>query len=412
MMLGLVDPDPLRLAAWRRLLEASGFSIAWTASTAAEAHHQLAACPVSFLVIASELPDANGPRLLHHARNTLPALSGLVFAAHPHLAVEALAWRAGAIGCLWLDSPWESITPALRHALKGFALWTPQDLQRIQRWWTMWGTPWTTLSPRQRQVAWAAAHGLSNREIAQSLRCSRETVRTHLNRALDRLGRADRVDLARWLAQGGLKDPRWAVLLDLEPLPDEQTLLEAVDETPISPLRQHTGKSRFGGRHPALPYDHPSAPGPSLLPHPPSRGTDHPPLVGTMGETNCRKLLLQEKLLAGGARCGSEGYPDGSSLARWEFCYPQDPPQHRLPHLPLNPNGGRLSPLTRLLWFTGPGKDHIMGLSSRDGMVIISIISGPAAMRRPAGQAQAASGTGTGGETIEMCYCCPGGDGF
>ncbi len=237
MMLGLVDLDPLRLAAWRRLLEASGFSIAWTASTAAEAHHQLAACPVSFLVIASELPDANGPRLLHHARNAFPALSGIMFAIQPDPIVEALAYRAGAAGCLWLDSMGDSLILALRQALEGSSLWTPEAPDRIQRWWTMWGTPWTTLSPRQRQVAWAAAHGLSDREIAQWLRCSRETVRTHLNRALDRLGRVDRVDLARWLARGGLKDPRWAVLLDLEPLPDEQTLLEAVDETPISPLR-------------------------------------------------------------------------------------------------------------------------------------------------------------------------------
>jgi hypothetical protein len=77
-------------------------------------------------------------------------------------------------------------------------------------------------------VAWAAAHGLSNKEIARVLSIAPETVRTYLARALARLGRMDRVDLTRWLAQGGLLDPRCAALLDEDPLPDFQQLIEAL----------------------------------------------------------------------------------------------------------------------------------------------------------------------------------------
>ncbi len=137
-----------------------------------------------------------------------------------------------------------------------------------------------------------------------------------------------------------------------------------------------------------------------------SRGTDHPPLVGTMGETNYRKLLLQEKLLAGGARCGSEGYPDGSSLARWEFCYLQDPPQHRLPHLPLNPNGGEPSLRTRS---TMPSAIRFgsltMVLSSAARIAITSTIWDQEEIRRLV--RTVVFGTGIGGVATATCSCVP-----
>jgi hypothetical protein len=38
----------------------------------------------------------------------------------------------------------------------------------------------------------------------------------------------DRVDLTRWLAQGGLLDPRCAALLDEDPLPDFRQRIEAL----------------------------------------------------------------------------------------------------------------------------------------------------------------------------------------
>ncbi len=219
MCVGLVDPDALRPIAWRQLLDAWGVPLAWTAPTAAAARLGLADHPPTFMLVVFELPDENGARLLHEARATRRALRGLLFTSCPHPATEALAWRAGALGCLDLRQPEKAFLGALQRALGGASLWTPAALRRIRAWWTRWGDPWAGLSPRQRLIAWAAVHTLSNKEIAAWLGCRAETVRTHLRRALARLGRTDRVDLARWLAQGGLLDPLRAPLLDLAPLP-------------------------------------------------------------------------------------------------------------------------------------------------------------------------------------------------
>jgi DNA-binding NarL/FixJ family response regulator len=228
-MIGLVDPDPLHQMAWRSWFAAHGFPLAWIASTAADARRALNGHPTAFLLIRFDLPDESGARLLHSIRPALPGLRALLLVHTAHPAVEALAYRAGALGCLGWESSCDQMLHALPHALKGRPLWTLETVYRVEDWWRTWGAPWAALSPRQRRIAWAAAHGLSDKEIARWLGCSKETVRTHLSRALERLGRADRVDLARWLFRGGLRDPRCAALLDLEPMPDERTLLEAIE---------------------------------------------------------------------------------------------------------------------------------------------------------------------------------------
>ncbi len=63
----------------------------------------------------------------------------------------------------------------------------------------------TVLSPREGQVAELIAHGLSNREIANTLVVSERTVDTHVHRILNKLGFASRSQIAAWAATSGLK---------------------------------------------------------------------------------------------------------------------------------------------------------------------------------------------------------------
>lgn len=56
------------------------------------------------------------------------------------------------------------------------------------------------LTDRERDVAALVARGLTDREIANTLKISFSTVRTHLNRVLEKLGCASRVELAGLMA--------------------------------------------------------------------------------------------------------------------------------------------------------------------------------------------------------------------
>src|SRR5581483_6908506 len=69
-----------------------------------------------------------------------------------------------------------------------------------------------TLTPREREVVALVAHGLSNDEIAGSLVLSPTTAKTHVSRAMMKLGARDRAQLVVFAYQTGLVAPRAAGL--------------------------------------------------------------------------------------------------------------------------------------------------------------------------------------------------------
>jgi DNA-binding NarL/FixJ family response regulator len=61
-----------------------------------------------------------------------------------------------------------------------------------------------TLTEREREVAGLVAEGLSNDEIAGRLVVSPATARTHVSRAMIKLGARDRAQLVVFAYQSGL----------------------------------------------------------------------------------------------------------------------------------------------------------------------------------------------------------------
>jgi PAS domain S-box-containing protein len=65
------------------------------------------------------------------------------------------------------------------------------------------GVAGPVLTPRQIEVVALVARGLTNRDIAESLVISKETVDNHVERILRRLGVRNRVEIARWATERG-----------------------------------------------------------------------------------------------------------------------------------------------------------------------------------------------------------------
>jgi RNA polymerase sigma factor (sigma-70 family) len=61
------------------------------------------------------------------------------------------------------------------------------------------------LTPREREVAWLAARGHTNRQIARALVISEETVKTHVHNALTKFGLRRKSDLRLLLLDLGLR---------------------------------------------------------------------------------------------------------------------------------------------------------------------------------------------------------------
>jgi DNA-binding NarL/FixJ family response regulator len=124
--------------------------------------------------------------------------------------VEA-ALRAGASGFLLKDAPPEDILVAVRTVARGGALLdpavTPGVIARLAA--TPQARPelralLAELSPRERDVLVAIAHGRSNQEIAADLVVSEGTVKTHVGRIFSKLGARDRAQAVRFAYEAGL----------------------------------------------------------------------------------------------------------------------------------------------------------------------------------------------------------------
>ncbi len=64
-----------------------------------------------------------------------------------------------------------------------------------------------SLTPREQQVTWRAASGQTNRQIAEALVISPETVKTHVAHVLKKLGLHSKADLRLLLLELGVR--RW-----------------------------------------------------------------------------------------------------------------------------------------------------------------------------------------------------------
>ncbi|WP_436772712.1 response regulator transcription factor [Yinghuangia sp. YIM S09857] len=128
----------------------------------------------------------------------------------------AQALRVGASGFLGKYVTTDALLDGIRTVAAGEALLSPGATQAlITRFLTTpaSGPPLAPaerladLTPREREVTALAAHGKSNDEIAGELVLSVLTVRTHIQRAMTKLGARDRAQLVVIAYQNGLVRP-------------------------------------------------------------------------------------------------------------------------------------------------------------------------------------------------------------
>jgi DNA-binding NarL/FixJ family response regulator len=125
------------------------------------------------------------------------------------------ALRAGATGFLVKDTEPEELLRAVRVAASGDALLSPGVTRQLIAEFASRAEPPTApalepLTEREREVVAVVAAGLSNDEIAQRLYLSTATVKTHVSRAMSKLGARDRAQLVVFAYESGLARPGWA----------------------------------------------------------------------------------------------------------------------------------------------------------------------------------------------------------
>ncbi len=124
------------------------------------------------------------------------------------------ALRAGASGFLLKDTQPGELLHALRVAMRGDALLSPAVTRRLISEFVarppdaVPAAGMDALTNREREVVALVAHGLSNDEIAAAMVLSPATAKTHVSRAMIKLGARDRAQLVVFAYQTGLVSPR------------------------------------------------------------------------------------------------------------------------------------------------------------------------------------------------------------
>jgi DNA-binding NarL/FixJ family response regulator len=125
------------------------------------------------------------------------------------------AMRSGASGFLLKDTEPVNLVHAVRLVAAGDALLSPSITRRLITEFATKAKPspdtsvLEDLTPREREVMALAAEGLSNEEIANRFVLSPATVKTHVNRAMMKVGVRDRAQLVVLAYESGLVRPGW-----------------------------------------------------------------------------------------------------------------------------------------------------------------------------------------------------------
>ena len=116
------------------------------------------------------------------------------------------ALRAGAAGYLLKNAPPQELARAVRAAHAGQALIDPVVAARLVDSIAAGGEeePLDRLTPREREVLVLIGRGFPNKRIAQELRLSEKTVKTHVGHVLAKLGVTDRTQAAVAAVRAGL----------------------------------------------------------------------------------------------------------------------------------------------------------------------------------------------------------------
>lgn len=153
------------------------------------------------------MPDQDGMTCLGQLREQSPNLPVVMFSCSANPTYVARSVALGASGYLTKSVDESELVSSIRQVAAGQSLWTRDELRRVKgslasaRIDSMLEVP---LTKRENEVLKQLSLGLSNKEIAQALSISYETVKEHVQHVLRKLGVSDRTQAAVWAVRNGL----------------------------------------------------------------------------------------------------------------------------------------------------------------------------------------------------------------
>ncbi|MFE9915180.1 response regulator [Micromonospora sp. NPDC005553] len=211
----LADDQTLVRAGFRGLLDHSDdLEVVGEASNGAQAVEMVAATRPDIVLMDVRMPVLDGVRATAAIVERFPAVRVIVLTTFELDEYVFEALRAGASGFLLKDIEPDELRQAVRVVAGGDMLISPRVTSRLVSAFVSQVAPTpvdggrlAVLTDREREVMSLVAIGLTNEEIGRRLSMSPATARTHVHRAMVKLGVRDRAQLVVLAYQTGLVAP-------------------------------------------------------------------------------------------------------------------------------------------------------------------------------------------------------------
>ncbi|MGH2499739.1 MAG: response regulator [Candidatus Limnocylindria bacterium] len=153
------------------------------------------------------MPDMDGLEATRQIKQERPRTAVIMVTMHDNPAYLREAVRAGAAGYLLKDVSRDDLVDAIRQVSSGGAFIESQMLRgMLSEMKPSAPNPQAArnLTKREREILALVAEGMSNREIAERLVLSPETVKSHVAAILEKLSVSDRTQAAIYAVRNGL----------------------------------------------------------------------------------------------------------------------------------------------------------------------------------------------------------------
>ena len=191
----------------RSLVTGTEIEVVAEASSGEQALRLITEHKVDVLLLDIRMPDGDGLNTLGRVKLDYPEIPVLLLSTYDNPTYIARAVALGAAGYVLKGRDREQLLEAIRKAATGQDVWTRDELRRVTG---ALATPRLNadvevpLTQRESEVLRQLALGLTNKEIAQALSISYETVKEHVQHILRKVGVSDRTQVAVWAVRKGL----------------------------------------------------------------------------------------------------------------------------------------------------------------------------------------------------------------
>ena len=187
----------------RKLLEAEGsFDLVGEASDGVEAVALVQRLAPDVLLLDLNMPRLGGLDALTEVIKAAPHVRVIILAASVDRREIVRALRLGARGIVLKTAATELLYNCIQAVVAG-EVWVgresvPELVDALEEVESVKTHPRTlaNLTERERQIVAAIVGGASNRDVAQTLGVSEQTVKNHLSRIFEKCGVANRTELA------------------------------------------------------------------------------------------------------------------------------------------------------------------------------------------------------------------------